>query len=194
MRLTSLRACLRGVGMTLGLMACTLILPVAHADSADFAITSARTYQVYSVYYLDAIADIPLDATLRNALTNGVSVVIAYDVRVVRSRGWWFDDTVATLTQRYRLRYHALSRRYLVDNLNTGISRSFSRLGEAQADIARLQRLPLLDQTLLGKGQRYEVDLKVRVDTGDYPLPLRVRAFLEGAWRPSSAWYRCPLT
>ncbi|OBS08272.1 hypothetical protein Thpro_022522 [Acidihalobacter prosperus] len=183
------------MAMALGL-ACTAWLlgaPPAHAESDRFSIVRAHAYQIYSVYYLDATARIPLDATLRGALTNGVSVVIAYDIRVVHTRGWWFDDTVATLTQRYRLRYHALSRRYLVDNLNTGISHSFSRLSEALDDIANLRRLPLLDQTLLTKGRHYQVDLKVRVDAGDYPLPLRVRAFLEGAWRPSSDWYRCPL-
>lgn len=192
MRFAAVRAFVYGVGTAIGLFAASFA-PVAHADSSTFRILSAHTYRLYSVYYLDAKAQIPLDGTLRNALTNGVSVVIAYDIQIIHPRGWWFDDTVATLTQSYRLRYHALSRRFLVDNLNTGISRSFSRLNEALRSIADLNRLPLLDQTLLAKRRHYVVDVRVRVDSGDYPLPLRVRAFLDGAWRPSSDWFRCPL-
>lgn len=190
MKLSGFTAFLRIVGLGLGLFAYPLF---AHADTNQFSIKSADTYRLYSVYYLDATASLPLNNTLRDALHNGVSVVLSFDIHVVQKGGWWFDDTVATLNQRYLLRYHALSRRYLVDNLNTGISRSFLLLGEALADIAHLRHFPLLDKMLLGKGQHYQVDLRVRVDDSEYPLPLRVRALIEGAWRPSSHWYRCPL-
>lgn len=178
------------MSMVMGLLVCPLS---AHADSTQFSIKSAHTYRVYSVYYLDATAALPLNDTLRNALKNGISVMLSFDIHVDQKGGWWFDDTVATLSQRYLLRYHALSRRYLVDNLNTGITKSFLLLGEALADISHLRRLPLLDKMLLSNGHEYQVDLRVRVDTSEYPLPLRVRAFIEGAWRPSSDWYRCPL-
>lgn len=191
MSLSGVRVLICYMALLLGMLAYP---PVSQANTQEFNVVDAHAYRVYSVYFLDATSTIPLNDTLKSALSNGISVVLAYDIRVVSTGGWWFDDTVASLTQRYRLRYHALSRRYLVDNLNTGISHSYLLLGEALGDIAHLRHLPLLDQSLLNKGQRYVVELKIHVETSAYPLPLRMRAIIEGAWRPSSDWYQCPLS
>ena len=176
-------------GLALGLAASSFV----QADAAsDFRILSAHIYRQNMVYYLDAKAHTQLDDKLRNALSNGVSLLLVYDVRVLRPGGWlWFDDTVATLSQRYRLRYHPLSRRYLVDNLNTGVSLSYARLSDALYMIDRLQGFPVLDQSLLPKNQAVVADVRLRVDTMDFPLPLRVRAYFNPDWHPASNWYRC---
>lgn len=164
-----------------------------HAWAAsDFQILSAHVYRHNMVYYLDARARTRLDDKLRSALHNGVSLLLTYDVRVVQPGAWfWFDDTVASLNQRYRLRYHPLSRRYLVDNLNTGVSLSYARLSDALEMIDHLHGFPVLDQSLVPKHGSVVTDVRLRVDTGDFPLPLRVRAFFNAAWRPASPWYRC---
>lgn len=186
---------------TLGKWICGLALGLAlsgacvQADAAPpFQILSAHTYRQNMVYYLDADARSKLDEQLRNALLNGVSVMLVYDVRVLHPGAWWwFDDTVASLRQSYRLRYYPLSRRYLVDNLNTGISRSYAQLSDALAMVDRLRRFPVLDQSLVPKHERVVADVRIRVDTSDFPLPLRVRAFVDSGWRPASDWYRCSL-
>ncbi|WP_455384456.1 DUF4390 domain-containing protein [Acidihalobacter prosperus] len=176
-------------GLALGLAAAGF----GQAEAApDFQIVSAHIYKQNLVYYLDAKAHAQLDDKLRNALDNGVSLLLIYDIRVFQPGAWWwFDNTVATLSQRYRLRYHPLSRRYLVDNLNTGVSLSYARLNDALGMIDRLQGFPVLDQSLLPKNGGVVADVRLRVDTADFPLPLRVRAYFNDAWRPASTWYRC---
>ncbi|MEJ2478908.1 MAG: DUF4390 domain-containing protein [Acidihalobacter sp.] len=177
------------LALALGLAAAGL---VQAASTSDFQILSAHIYKKDLVYYLDAKAHAQLDDKLRNALDNGVSLLLIYEVRVFQPGAWWwFDNTVATLSQRYRLRYHPLSRRYLVDNLNTGVSLSYARLSDALDMIDRLQGFPVLDQSLLPKNQAVVADVRLRVDTADFPLPLRVRAYFNDAWRPASPWYRC---
>lgn len=185
---------------TLGKWLCGLALGLAVSGLAcaeapsDFRILSAHTYRQNMVYYLDVDARAVLDRQLRDALLNGVSLMLVYDVRVSRPGAWWwFDDTVASLSQRYRLRYHPLSRRYLVDNLNTGVSQSYARLSDALWEVDQLRRFPVLDQSLLPKGGGVVADVRLRVDTADFPLPLRMRAYLDSGWRPASAWYRCAL-
>ncbi|APZ44374.1 hypothetical protein BW247_15825 [Acidihalobacter ferrooxydans] len=162
------------------------------APTADIRILSARTYARDRVYYLDATARLRLDGKLENALNNGVSLTLSYDIRVVHpGPWWWFNNTVAAVHQRYRLRYRPLSQRYQVDNLNTGISSSYATLDGALAHIERLRRFPVLDQSLLPKGKVVVAEVRLHVDAADLPLPLRVRAYFNSAWRPSSAWYQC---
>jgi hypothetical protein len=178
-------------GLMLSLVAGGLA-QVEAAPGPDFQILSAHVYKRNLVYYLDVRAETKFDDKLRDALNNGVSLLLIYDVRVSRPGvWWWFDDTVATLSQRYRLRYHPLSRRYLVDNINTGVSYSYARLRDALNMIDRMQGFPVLDQSLMPKSGAVVTDVRLRVDTADFPLPLRVRAFFNTAWHPSSPWYRC---
>lgn len=167
----------------------------AHADAnAYFQVLSAHTYARNMVFYLDATAEVRLDDKLDGALNNGVSLMFVYDVQVVHPGvWWWFDDVVAALSQRYRLRYRPLSQRYQVDNLNTGVSSSYARLDDALAQIERLQAFPMLDQSLLPAHENVRAEVRLRIDAADLPLPLRVRAYFNDAWRPASDWYRCAL-
>lgn len=183
---------------TLGRWLRTLALGLAATGFAqaatvpDFRILSAHTYRHDRVYYLDAQAHTRLDGKLRDALNSGVTLLLVYDIRVLRPGVWWWNGgTIATLRQRYRLSYQPLSQRYLVDNLNSGVNQSFAQLRDALAFIDRLQGFPLLDQSLLPKDRNVVADVRLRVDTADFPLPLRVRAFFNSAWRPASSWYQC---
>jgi hypothetical protein len=126
---------------------------------------------------------------MREALENGVGLFFELQIRITRQRRWWLDEEVASLRQRHLLEYHALSRQYVVKNLNTGINSTFPYLESALVSIGKVRNFPMLDASLLNRSDRYRVSLLVLLDKDQLPLPLRVRALVSDDWRNTSDTY-----
>lgn len=166
----------------------------AAADKAPaFRVLWADTQRSEGIYLLDARIDYRLARNLREALHNGVRLTFEMRVEISRERDWVWDKTVAGLTQGYRLRYHALSRLYLLTSLNTGVQRSFQRLDSALARMGQVESLPLLDAALLEADMDYRARLRTSLRVDALPLPLRLRGYLLPDWKPESDWYTWPL-
>lgn len=166
-----------------------LIPALPAAEQRYFRVESLTTEKVDGVYRLTASIDYQLPEVLLDALANGVDLVIEVKVEVLRERRWWIDEDIAAVTQRYQLIYYALSRMYVVRNLNTGVQQTFPSLYSALHAIGRLQDFPLIDASLLDPQQVYKARLQARVAPEELPLPLRARAYLDSDWRPASEWY-----
>ena len=104
-----------------------------------------------------------------------------------------WDETVYSLVQRFRLEYHALSRQYLVHNLNSGERRNFSTRPAALRFMGRIHEFPLLDRSLLAPDRRYEGALRAQLALDTLPTPLRLFAYLSEDWQLTSEWYTWPL-
>jgi hypothetical protein len=143
-----------------------------------------------SVLLLNATVDFELPEGARRAMRDGVPLTLELEIDVQRGRRFWFDDTVATLVQRYEVAYHALSERYLVRNLNSGEQSSFATL-EAALDFVRvIEDLPILDRALLDSQFRYEFAVRAHLDVRTMPDTLRFVLFWTDDWRQRSEWYR----
>jgi len=180
------RACAWGVAFAL----CGIALPVGAKAETGFTVQRASTSLVKGVYLLDVEFDLALPDAPREALASGVPIYLSIEMRVTRERNWWWDDTVAALTQRYRLEFHALSSRYLAINLNTGERDSFRTVGQALEHVGRLLDFPLLDRVLVGEGSRYTGSVRVGLDIGKLPLLLVTGAYFSSEWRLTSEDYR----
>jgi hypothetical protein len=101
---------------------------------------------------------------------------------------------MASLEQRYQLRYHALSHQYLLQNINSGAFYAFHTLEAALGTLGSLQDFPLIDKQLVEKGEEYEVLLHAELDIEALPSPLRPLAYITPAWRLDSDWYTWSLT
>jgi hypothetical protein len=100
----------------------------------------------------------------------------------------WNED-VATLIQRYRVRYHALSGRYVLTNLNSGESRSFAQEAAVMDALGAVDSLPLIDKRLLDSGATYDIRLLAQLDLEELPPPLKTMAIVSSDWRLSSDWF-----
>jgi len=186
----SLASPLRLMGLLLA--GCLMALPAAApAQPAQpwIAVDFARTQLSGGVYYLDAGIHYRMSPALADALHNGVSLVFEVQVQVAQARGWLWDAQVATITQRYRIEYHALSRLYLLTHLNSGAQQSFFRFPSLLTTLGELENIPLLDAALLDDDASYTVRLRARLAVDALPLPLRARAYMSGEWSPVSDWY-----
>lgn len=178
-------------------LACCSLLPVGTADAARdtprFEIRSAYAELEDAVYFLHARIDYPLSKQALEALQSGVELNFQLRIEVNRVRRYIPDANVATLLQRYQLRFNALVNRYVVRNLNSGGQQSFASLDAALGFLGRVSDLPILDKALLRPGRKYILKLQAELDVRRLPAPIQLLAFWLDDWRLTSEWYIWPL-
>ena len=158
-----------------------------------FDIRSATTRLNEGVHELEARLQLILSDDALDALNSGVPLTIELDFEVIRVRGLWLDAQDAGLTFQYELEYRPLSQRYLVRNLNSGDTDSFSTLYSALNNLGRIQGLPVIDDAILDPGSRYRLRLRARLSTRQYPSALRLLFFWRSQWQLQSEWYEWTL-
>lgn len=164
------------------------------AQGAGFFVVQAKTELVERVYRLTAELRYELTPEVRDALINGIPIILSLDIEIQLPSAYYFwSETVATLKQRYQLQYHALSERFLVTNLNSGAQEYFPSLDEALAHLSKVADLPVLDAGLLAPDVQYTARLRTEIEFDRLPVPLRYYAYVLPSWRLSSEWYNWPL-
>ncbi len=158
-----------------------------------FTIRSVETNLVEKVYNVSAQIDYQFSDVAIEALQNGVPLLILIDIKVDRERSWWLDKNIAELQQGYLLLYHALTEKYIVNNLNSGAQDNYDSLNAALSVLGRLEALPILDANLVNKNNRIIVRLHTYLDLEALPAPMRPLAYISSQWRLESDWYEWPL-
>jgi Domain of unknown function (DUF4390) len=193
--------CARGLNWAYqpaALAACVVALcafaGLAFAQSSQaFGVRTAYAQLVDGVYLLNARLHLPLNGRMRGAINDGVPLTLELQIEVSGARRYWMDETVASLTQRYELQFHAVSNRYLVRNLNSGEQTSFATLDAAVEQLTRISGLPVLDQALVGPDRRHEFSMRATFELGDMPAALRILMFWADDVHRTSEWYTWPL-
>jgi hypothetical protein len=168
--------------------------PPAAAAETKLRITNAKLALDENVYELDMGLDVSLPPDARQAIDGGLALRLDYEIEILRVRRYIPDADVAALVQSYELTYHALSQRYLLRNLNTGVQLDFGTLDSALARVSDIRGLPLIDSALMPAGPVYAVRVRARVDMGAAPESLRWLLFWTDDWSTASAWYTWTLT
>ena len=162
-------------------------------DPGYFEIREASTHLKDGVYFLDALIEYRLSSEARSALQSGLPLTIRVEVELLKNRHFWFDNEEAALHQRYQLEYHALSERFMIQNLNSGDQTAFSTLYAALDWLGHVNHLPLIDAALIEPGHEYYLRMRTVLDAEKLPGPLRLIAFWRRDWSLGSDWYRWQL-
>lgn len=165
----------------------------ADAGGGRFSIQNARSLLVDGVYRISADVDYELGPQARQALESGVPLVLELQVEVFQRRDWLWDEVVADVRQRHELRYHALSRRYLITNVASGAQASYARLSDALEAIGTVYDLPILDHRLLSSPADHRIRIRAGLDIEALPTPIRLWAYVSSDWRVDSPWYEWSL-
>ncbi|MFK7887926.1 MAG: DUF4390 domain-containing protein [Gammaproteobacteria bacterium] len=173
------------------LAGCTTAFAQEDATSGRFEVRSAYTQELDGVYHVSAQIDYGLTDAAIEALTNGVPLTFKLEISVERQRRWLPDDTEHELLQRYELSFHALTERYIVRNLNSGEQNSFGTLSSALRGLGEIDRLPVIDASLLNAERDYRIAMRTTLDIKSLSGPLRLLAslFRIGDWRLASDWH-----
>ncbi len=190
---SSFTLALRRTAMTA--LVCILVVGcLASAAGADdsrggFVIRTAYTELLNGVYYLSADVDLDMSQDALNALENGVPLTVEWQIEVIKHRSFIWDKTVATLTERFQISYHPLTRRFIIKNLNSGEQQSFVSYRDAVTSLGQVNDLPVIDASLLEPRTRYTIRMRAVLDITDFPGPLKLIASWFKGWDLSSDWY-----
>jgi hypothetical protein len=110
-------------------------------------------------------------------------------VQLVRAHRWLWDAVKVEITQVRHVQYHAISRSYVVKDINADTQRNFRRLADAMDAAGRLEGLLLTDGQPLEDGADYKVRLRGSLDIESLPTPVRLIAYVSSAWNMSSEWH-----
>jgi|HubBroStandDraft_5_1064220.scaffolds.fasta_scaffold26054_2 hypothetical protein len=180
-----LSAMLLGAGLV---MAC--VSGAARADDhGGFVIRTAYTELTGGVYYLNADVDLNLSDDAVNALENGLPLTVELQIEIIKHRSLWWNARIAALTEHYQISFHALTRRFIITNLNSGDQESFASYREAITNLGQVSDLPLIDADLIEPGDRYNVRMRAVLDIKSFPGPLQLIASLFKGWDLTSDWY-----
>ena len=180
---------------TLCRLACLLLLFIAlpaQSHASGFEVLMAQTRLQENVYLLDSRVKLRFSDEAQKALQSGIPLIILLDIEVEKER-WWWNKNIATLQQGYLLLYHALTEKYIVNHLNSGAQHDYTSLGATLSALERIRDLPLIDSSLLIKGDEYQARLRVRLDIESLPAPMRPLAYISSDWQLASDWYTWPL-
>ena len=165
----------------------------AAAEAPQFVVRSAGTVLIDKVYHLNAKIDYQFSDEALDALDNGVPLVVELAIEIERSRDYVWNETVASLRQRYQLAYEALTQRYVVTNLNSGADNYYPNRAASISALGDVNTLPILVESLQSPDQNYIVNLQASLDLEALPVPMRVIGYFSSNWRIASEWYSWPL-
>ena len=180
--------------MSVCLWICLISFWAAPASAQSFTVKNAKTVLVDKIYRLDASLKYQFPPKALEALENGVTLILALDIEVIRKRRYMWDDDIASLEQRYEIQYLALTDQYLLSNKNSGSQFVYSTLDEALATLEKIDGLPIIDAHLLDNNEQYMVQVRSRLDFDSLPPPLRIKAYFSNDWWLTSGWYSWDLT
>ena len=177
-----------GLRRTAVLLIGLLLACGAVAQDGRFSIRNAFVEPVGGVWQLNAIIELGLSPAAEEALAEGIPLTLLLEILITKERRFLPDTEVASLEQRWRLAYDALSNRYVVTNVNSRAQSTFPALRDALDFLSSIRGLPLIDEPLLESGVRHEVSLRASVEIGGLPGAVRLLIFWR-EWSRSTEWY-----
>lgn len=163
------------------------------AKNYNFEINYLNITELEDELRLDAEIKYKLNDEVEEALINGISILFQVEVLVKSQRKWTWDKTVSEISHTYKLNYHALSKQYIWENLDTGANDTFPDLDSALTHQGRISAMYIAETTNLFEKDQHFVQLRSRMLTDKLPLPLRIKSYFSPKWRLSSGWNVWPL-
>jgi hypothetical protein len=131
---------------------------------------------------------------LRNALQNGVTLNAHVQFRLGKHRSWWFNKDTPLLTVKYQLKYHALSRHYLLTRNDTNENWNFSSLTATLRKLGELRRYSLPDiSASIDSDEEYYIFAIADMVPATLDLPLRIQSIFSDQYRLTSEGVLWPL-
>jgi hypothetical protein len=167
---------------------------VSMADDAEpFVVRSAGFNLDQSLLLLDLVVDSEIPDFITIAIDQGFSVPIMFEVEILASKRYWFDDRVVWLKQQYRLHYHPMLDSYVVFNVNSSERRYFDNRRSAVRYVEVVYNYPMLNIRNLAPDRKYYARVRFGIDSDELPLPLQSNSLWDSDWDLQSDWYEWDL-
>lgn len=167
---------------------------VIASDKPLFVVNNVKVDLDEDTYHLSARVQYRFTDKVREALESGVAITIELQVEVLKPRKWVWDKTIYETSRSYRIEYHALTEQYVVTDLKSKVQWNYTTEQAAVSAMGQINALPIFERKILEdeEGPFYG-RVRVKLDIGSLPLPLRLWAYTTSDWRISSEWVKWPL-
>jgi hypothetical protein len=161
-----------------------------HAET--FSVEYARVTKIGNGYVLNAQINYPLTARVKEAIENSVPIVFSQQIKLIRQTPllgkYWIWERTPWLTEiRYQLRYHALSRQYIVRNIGTHNQNTYPALSDALHELGHINALSLPPEHI-SDTEGLSLQVRSELDLYALPTPMRPGALLSEKWQLASPW------
>jgi Domain of unknown function (DUF4390) len=189
--LPSLDRLLRGSVWKLAV--CLLLAPcLAHAADQGISVKDARLELAEDGWQLSADFDIQFTPALQEAVNRGVPLYFVIEFEAKSPRWYWFDKKAVVAVRERRIAYLPLTEQYRLSVGN--FSESIKSFDEVKKRLARLRGWAVTGKDSLKAGEKYDVQLRMRLDAAQLPKPFQLTAFASRDWTLASDWHRWTLT
>lgn len=171
----------------------TIYSSTAHASTNDISVKELLVEIVDREITVDCSVKFTVDDKVKSALSNGIEVSFILNLELRMERDIWIDATVAEFAREFRLKYHALSKQYVMIDVESEEERSFPDLYSAFYYMGRMHKVILANIDILELDHQYYVRARARLQSEKLPLPLRIKSYFSPDWRPSSGWTSWPM-
>lgn len=155
---------------------------------ADFVVRDVQASLVQQQLHVSTKIELNLSEQAELAVENGVPLVVLTEFALVRS-GYFWDNTLFKHRNGKRLRYHSLSDRYVVEDLEVNGINTFNSVTEALQSMGVFRSLVFpLPQEIDANSPHYSLIVRSRLDINKLPAALRPLAFFSPSWQLSSDW------
>lgn len=166
---------------------------LAETERGVFDVVSARTDKDEDTYLLNTKLVINLSSGALKALNNGVPLVIEFHIQVLETHKWLWDTVITEIRKKRQISYHALSRTYIIRDIDTSRQQNFRNLDDALLMAGVLEDLPVFDARILGDKKNYAMRVRGSLDIESLPTPLRLLAYVSSGWDTNSEWHKWQL-
>ena len=146
-----------------------------------------------NVYLVSGQIDYQLSPYLEQALLNGIVLNSNIQLKLVKTSAWWWSQAENISTIDYQLKYHALSRHFLLTRSDTNENWNFRSLPTALRKMGNVvnHRLPALPDSIKEGG--HLISLSSTLSPATLRLPLKIQSIFSSQYSMSSEVITWPL-
>ena len=161
---------------------------------ADFVVKDVEANLVQQELRVSTKIELNLSEQAELAVENGVPLVVLTEFALVRNGLLW-NDTLFKHKNGQRLRYHSLSDRYVVEDLEVEKIDTYSSVTEALQSMGVFRSLVFsVPEEVETDKTDYSLVVRSRLDINKLPAALRPLAFFSPSWQLSSDWTSWQIT
>lgn len=166
----------------------TLLLPSPGEPAAkitDIVVTHSSDSLLVFATLKDAFSK-----EIEEGIVNGVQTSFTYYLRLMRQRGFWADEEVASLTVSQSVVYDVLKDRFhfSMEAGNQKLNRVTNNYGEIQRWMSSLEGIKLASIRELKRDELYYVQVRAEIRSVRLAFPLNVLLFFVSFWNVDTPW------
>ena len=176
--------------LLVGIACCFFLEPVW----AEFVIKDVQVDLAQREMHVSTKMELTLSEQAELAVENGVPLVVLTEFALIRSGLIW-DQVLSEHHNGQLLRYHSLSGRYVVENLDVEEVDTYESVAEALESMGVLRSLVFtVPESVPPDWREYTLAVRSRLDINRLPAALRPLAFFSPSWQLSSDWTTWQIT